>query len=150
MRNRQKGFTLSELLIVIGITLVVAGIAIPNLLRTRVASQEASVMGSLRAANDACVKYSTTHGYFPEALSNLGPAATPSSSDEVLASGVKNGYTFIYTPGEPNSMGSVQSYTIHANPVSVDKPGRFFYTDETRVIRWAAGSPAGPNDQPLP
>ncbi len=155
MSNRQKGFTLIELLIVVGIILVVAAIAIPNLLRARVASEEASVVGSLRRVNDACVKYFTTYGYFPAALANLGPASTPSSSaadliDDVLAGGVKDGYTFTYAPGAPNSLGTVQSYTIHANPIALDKPGRFFYTDESRVIRWAVGNPAGANDEPLP
>ena len=75
MRRRQKGFSLIELLIVVAIILIIAAIAIPNLLRSKMAANEASAVGSLRTINTACIEYSTTYGGYPSALTNLGPAA---------------------------------------------------------------------------
>ncbi len=104
-KNNQKGFSLIELLIVVAIILIIAAIAIPNLLRSRMAANEASAVGSLRTLNTAAVQYNTTYGIgFPDALSDLGPAATADSTaadliDSVLASGTKSGYTFDLQPG---------------------------------------------------
>src|SRR6266704_1418497 len=94
MRNKQKGFSLIELLIVVAIILIIAAIAIPNLLRSKMAANEASAVGSLRTLNTSAVAYSTTYGNYPPTLASLGPSATPSSSaadliDSVLAAGIK-------------------------------------------------------------
>src|ERR1700744_5120756 len=104
MRNKQKGFSLIELLIVVAIILIIAAIAIPNLLRSKMAANEASAVGSVRTLNTACVSYSTTYGTYPTSLSNLGPAATATSTtadlvDSVLSSGTKSGYSFTYATG---------------------------------------------------
>src|SRR5581483_4491964 len=114
MRNKQKGFSLIELLIVVAIILIIAAIAIPNLLRSKMAANEASAVGSLRTLNTACVSYSTTYGQFPNALTDLqsdgsGTATSTAADliDSVLAAGTKSGYTFSYKAGTAN-----QSYTI--------------------------------------
>src|SRR4051795_2270452 len=76
MRNRQKGFSLIELLIVVAIILIIAAIAIPNLLRSRMAANEASAVASLRTVTTGEVTYQTAYptvGYAP-ALVNLGGA----------------------------------------------------------------------------
>src|SRR5436853_3874884 len=107
LRKRQKGFSLIELLIVVAIILIIAALAIPNLLRAKIAANQASAVGSLRTLNTSCIAYSTSYGQFPSALSNLGPISsggTASSTsadliDSVLSAGIKSGYTFVYTPG---------------------------------------------------
>ena len=97
MRNKQKGFSLIELLIVVAIILIIAAIAIPNLLRSKMAANEASAVGSMRTINTTSTQYSTTYGGYPSNLASLGgPAggtATSSSAeliDAVLAGGTKN------------------------------------------------------------
>ena len=135
MRNKQKGFSLIELLIVVAIILIIAAIAIPNLLRAKIAANEASAVGSLRTINTASVAYSTTYGTYPTALSNLGPSTSPTSTtadliDSVLVTGTKSGYSFSYVAGASNT-----TYALNASPVSTATGTRYFYTDQSGVIR---------------
>jgi type IV pilus assembly protein PilA len=155
MRKREKGFSLIELLIVVAIILIIAAIAIPNLLRSKMAANEASAVGSLRTLNTACVSYSTTYGTgYPAALANLGPgapatAATADLIDSVLASGTKSGYVFTYVSGAPVG-GQIPTYTINANPVTVGTTGqRGFFTDQSGVIRANPTGPATVNSTPI-
>jgi len=155
VKKNQKGFSLIELLIVVAIILIIAAIAIPNLLRSRMAANEASAVGSLRTINTACVTYSTTYqsvGY-PSALSQLGPAASASSSsadliDSVLASGTKSGYSFTFAALGTNTPNT--GYTITANPTSAGTTGqRGFYTDQSGVIRSVSSGTATSSSSPL-
>src|SRR5258707_14558813 len=70
MGRKQKGFSLIELLIVVAVILVIAAIAIPNLIRSRMAADEASAVGSLRSINTSQVVYQSTYG--PSFAANLG------------------------------------------------------------------------------
>jgi len=92
MRNKQKGFSLIELLIVVAIILIIAAIAIPNLIRSKMAANEASAVASIRTINTGEVVYSTTYNIpnlFSLALADLGDGAgncaTVAPSQRMLA-----------------------------------------------------------------
>ncbi len=150
MHNKEKGFSLIELLIVVAIILIIAAIAIPNLLRSKIAANEASAVSALRTINTSSVAYSTTYGQYPGTLGSLGPVASPPPTsttadliDSVLASGIKSGYNITYTGTV--SGGVVGSYTITALAVTQGVSGqRSFFTDQSGVIRAdpAAGATA--------
>src|SRR5260370_9242843 len=94
MRNRQKGFSLIELLIVVAIILIIAAIAIPNLLRSRIAANQASAVGSLRTLNTADITYASTYnvGYAGQ-LSYLGAVgvANPNATQAGLVDSILAG-----------------------------------------------------------
>jgi type IV pilus assembly protein PilA len=157
MRRTQKGFSLIELLIVVAIILIIAAIAIPNLLRARISANEASGVSSLRTINTACITYNSTYGQYPPVIADLGPVAAPAIPtstqadllDQVLApaSGVpqKSGYNFTYAVGAGNA-----TYTVKADPVTVNQTGvRHFFTDGSGVIRFNAAATAAVTDSPL-
>jgi type IV pilus assembly protein PilA len=142
-QKQQKGFSLIELLIVVAIILIIAAIAIPNLLRSKMAANEASAVATLPTYNTAIVSYSTAYNTDPATdLSQLGLATTPSSTaadlvDNLLgiAAPVKNGYSFTYTAGTASSTGVLTQYTITAQPQSTSTGQRYFFTDQSGVIR---------------
>jgi type IV pilus assembly protein PilA len=157
MNRRQNGFSLIELLIVVTIILIIAAIAIPNLMRSKISANEAASVEALRTLNSSTVMYSMTYGGFPHALSDLGPSnsSSPSSTaadliDSVLASGIKSGYRFTYAAGAVDPSGNVLGYTIAASPVTPGQTGqRYFFTDQSGTIRANPTGVADSSSTPL-
>jgi len=155
VKKNQKGFSLIELLIVVAIILIIAAIAIPNLLRSRMAANEASAVGSIRSINTAAVTYSSTYpsvGY-PSNLAVLAPAASATSAaadliDSVLSGGTKSGYQFAVVA---NGSGTpLTGYSVNGDPVSPNTSGtRGFYSDQSGVIRYNSAAGASSSSSPL-
>src|ERR1700686_2906425 len=155
MQNKENGFSLIDLLIVVAIILIIAAISIPNLLRSKMAANEASAVGSMRTLNTAAVTYSTTYGGYPPALTNLAPAAPATLTsadlvDSVLAGGSKSGYSFTWSAGSTDANGNYLNYSITSQPTSPGTTGqRYFYTDQSGVIRANASGSATANSTPI-
>ena len=161
--RKEKGFSLIELLIVVAIILIIAAIAVPNLLRSRMAANEASAASALRTVGTANVTYSSTWNQgFAGMLAHLGPPAAPPATSaaadllDAVLSGVtpaiatptKTGYKLAYgagpagaapAPATPNA-----TYFTDATPVTAGSSGQStFCLDQTNVVRKdpAGGAP---------
>jgi prepilin-type N-terminal cleavage/methylation domain-containing protein len=134
MRKHQKGFSLIELLIVVAIILIIAAIAIPNFLRSRMQANEASAVASMRTINSAQIAYSVNWGGYSDSLAKMGPPATAGTApdathadvlDSVLGCGLarcnKSGYTFYISnfSGAP-----VNAYELAGVPIVPNSSGR--------------------------
>ena len=150
--RKQKGFSLIELLIVVAIILIIAAIAIPNLMRARMSANESSAVGAVRTLNTSQVSYTTTFPTtgFATSIANLGPGAgtgacTASTTtacliDSVLASGTKSGYSFAVTSGATAGT-PLPSYNIISTPVIPNQTGvRYFCSFEDAVVRYSSAT----------
>ncbi len=139
----NRGFSLIELLLVVAVILIIAAIAVPNFLRSRMRANEASAVASLRVINAAAVTYSISYpdmGY-PAQLTTIGganPCAASSAQacliDDLLSQGTKSGYSFVWTgDGLVPSVG----FIVTGAPSVIGASGqRMFCTDQSGVIHY--------------
>lgn len=135
----------------IAIVGIIAAVAIPNLLRARIAANEASALGSMRTINTAATAYQAQFNHYPEGLASMGsPVAGVSPEygagliDNTLASGKKTGYVFTYHGIDSKHSGVLDDYEVTACPERPNQSGvRCFYSDSSGVIRYSRAGPAG-------
>jgi prepilin-type N-terminal cleavage/methylation domain-containing protein len=141
-----RALTLIEILVVVGIIAILATLVIPNILRSRINSNEIAALSNLNTLGKAVQQYYMSNGYrYPANLTDLAlPNSNPPYITQEMASGSFSGYQYAYTYVDDDS------FYIKANPRAPGRTGvRYFYLDETGVIRQNVQEEADENDPPV-
>lgn len=151
LKNRRRGFSLIELLIVISIILIIAAIAVPKMNRTLMLAREQAAIRQINSVHQAETQYYSQYGRYAQNLTELGPPASgapgPAAADiipKTLSEGKNSGYIF-------NVAGSPTGYSVTAVPEAFGNSGsRCFYSDQSLVIRQSfTAEPANANSPEL-
>lgn len=141
--SSRAGFTLIEMMIVLVIIAIVAAIAVPNLLRSRIQSNEATTIQNLRAIISAQTAYHAANGEFADSLEALANDEPPFLDHDFLQEPLSG---YLYTFGEEEDR---SNYLLNADPAHPGTSGiRRFFADGSGVIRFSLDGPAGP-DSPV-
>ena len=136
--NKEKGFSLLELLIVVAIILIIATIAIPSLLRSRQVAHETSAVANLKTLNTAQISYTTVSGGTYGTMTDLVGAALIDSR----FNGTISGYNYTF-----NLAANLRDFTVYATAMSANE-GRYDYTTAPDyVIRFTTVTTRAPNGQ---
>lgn len=133
-----KGFTLVEIMIVVGVIMILALLSIPQMLRSNITANESTAIGNLRNLFTSLQMYYVDNGrVYPAQLTDLsGDYISPA-----LASGSKSGYSFSYAQDNEDQ------FHVNANPRTPGRTGtNYYYLDETNTIRYNSDGEAGPDD----
>lgn len=143
----NKGFTLIEIMIVVGVVLILSVIAIPNMMRSKITGNETSAAAVLRATTTACNLYAMNNSDYPADISALTSVSPPYINPDVANAFAqpavpKDGYSFTYTKGDTG-------YVILASPVKIGIAGvRYFCSSESAIIRYSSDNNCDPVNGP--